>query len=131
MQQDLFILEVEPQLFQRIKAIESARWGSLPFVPNLQLEPTPVQFDQYISWCPPAKFEFFDGKPQISYKRGTKRVLSLLLMTFGLASVVKVQALKQRVAWEQQDEQRKAEWWRLARQAATMLRSSLVSSEWE
>ncbi len=128
-QQTLFILEAEPQPFQRIGAIESETWGSLPFVPMLQLEPTPIRFEQYISWCPAAKFEFFNSKLQISYKRGTKRVLGLLLMTFGLASVVKVlppqvwvQALKQRVVWEQQDEQRKAEWWWLARQAATVLR---------
>jgi Uma2 family endonuclease len=128
-QHKLFILEADPQPFQRIKAIESTKWGSLPFVPNLQLEPTPIRFEEYISWCPRAKFEFFDGKPQISYKRGTKRVLGLLLMTFGLASAVKVlppqawvQALKQRVAMEQQDERRKAEWWTLARQAATILR---------
>jgi hypothetical protein len=50
-------------------------------------------------------------------------------MTFGLASAVKVlplpawiQALKQRVLWEQEDEQRKTKWWQLARQAATILR---------
>lgn len=128
-QQTLFTLEAEPQPFRRIEAIESEKWGSLPFVPVLQLEPTPIRFEEYISWCPAAKFEFFNGKPQISYKRGTKRLLGLLLMTFGLASVVKVlppqvwvQALKQRIAWEQQDEHRKAEWWRLARQAATVLR---------
>ncbi|MBD2068664.1 Uma2 family endonuclease [Leptolyngbya sp. FACHB-671] len=128
-QPKLFVLETEPQSFQRIKVIESAQWGSLPFAPHLQLEPTLIQFDEYISWCPPAKFEFFDGKPQISYKRGTKRVLELLLMTFGLASAVKVlppqawvQALRQRVLSMQQDEQRKAEWWQLAQQAASVLR---------
>lgn len=104
-------------------------WGTLPFDPKLQLEPTLIRFEEYISWCPGAKFEFFDGKTQISYKRGTKQVLALLLVTFGLASAVKVlppqawmQALKQRVLWEQEDKQRKTEWWQLARQAATMLR---------
>lgn len=128
-QQELFLLEAEPQPFQQIEAIESIQWGSLPFTPNLQLEPTPIRFEEYISWCPRAKFEFFNGRTQISYKRGTKRVLGLLLMTFGLASAVKVlppqawiQALRQRVMLEQQDEKRKAKWWELARQAATILR---------
>ncbi len=128
LQQDLFTLEADPQPFQRLEKIESAKWGTLPFDPKLQLEPASIRFEEYISWCPGAKFEFFDGKIQISYKRGTKQVLALLLMTFGLASAVKVlppqawiQALKQRVLWEQEDEQRKTKWWQLARQAATML----------
>ena len=166
-QQDLFILEGEAQPFRRIESIKREEWGSLTFMPQLRLEPMSIRFEEYISWCPRAKFEFFKGKPQISYKRGTKQVLGLLLirfeeyiswcprakfeffkgkpqisykrgtkqvlglllMTFGLASAVKllppqawVQALKQRVTLENQDEQRKEAWRRLARQAATILR---------
>ncbi|MDJ0704653.1 MAG: Uma2 family endonuclease [Leptolyngbyaceae cyanobacterium MO_188.B28] len=128
-QQDLFILEREAQPFHRIETIKREEWGSLPFAPQLQLKPTPIRFEEYISWCPRAKFEFFKGKPQISYKRGTKQVLGLLLMTFGLTSTVNllppqawVQALKQRITLENQDEQRKAAWRQLAQQAATILR---------
>lgn len=128
-QPDLFVLEAEPQPFQRIEAIESEQWGSLPFAPHLGLDPTPIRFEEYISWCPRAKFEFFDGKPQISYRRGTKQVLGLLLMTFGLANAVRllppqawIEALRQRLTLEQEDEQRKTHWWQLARQAASILR---------
>lgn len=128
-QQDLFVLEAEPQPFKKIESIEREEWGSLSFAPQLQLESTPIRFEEYISWCPRAKFEFYNGKLHINSRKGTQHVLGLLLITFGLASAVKVlppqawvQALKQRVALEQQDAQRKAEWWQLARRAATILR---------
>ncbi|NJL40162.1 MAG: Uma2 family endonuclease [Leptolyngbyaceae cyanobacterium RM2_2_4] len=127
-EQEAFVVETSAQPYQKVKEMEGPEWGSLPFQPQLSLSPTPIRFEEYISWCPEAKFEFFDGKPQIGYKIGTKHVLGMLMMTFGLVSAVQVlppqtwiAALRQRLDLEQQDAQRKAAWWQLARQAAERL----------
>lgn len=116
--------------YQRVRGTGGYEWGSLPFAPRLDLAPVPIQFEEYVSWCPEAKFEFFDGKPQIGYKTGSQHLIGLLLMTFGLASAVQVlppqawiAALRNRLELEQQDHQRKADWWEIARQAAELLRS--------
>ncbi len=128
--QEVFIVETPAQPYQRVKETDGPEWGSLPFQPRLELAPVPIRFEEYISWCPEAKFEFFDGKPQIGYKIGTQHLLGMLLMTFGLASAVQVlppqawiAALKQRIEMEQQDTQRKEAWWQLARQATNLLRN--------
>lgn len=128
--QEMFILEALEQPFGRIPSQnDGLGWGCLLFTPDLQLEPVPIAFEQYICWCPEAKFEFWDGKPQIGGDRGIRNLIGMLLMTFGLASSVKVlppevwvNALRERVALEQQDNERKAAWWNIARQAAALLR---------
>ncbi len=129
-EQDLFIVETPAQPYQRVRETDGPKWGSLSFQPRLELTPVPLRFEEYISWCPEAKFEFFDGKPQIGYQIGTKHLIGMLLMTFGLASAVQVlppqawiAAIKHRIAMEQQNSSRKAEWWQLARQAADLLRN--------
>ena len=130
--QEMFILEVPKQPFQRIPSYnDGLGWGCLPFSPDLQHEPVPIAFEQYICWCPEAKFEFWDGKPQIGSEKGIRNLIGMLLMTFGLASSVKVlppeawvNALRSRVALEQQDNERKAAWWNIARQAAALLRET-------
>ena len=106
-----------------------AGWGSLLFTPNVQLEAVPIAFEEYISWCPEAKFEFIQGKPLIGSTLGTRNVLAMLLMTFGLESTVKllppsawIQGLRQRLEQNRQDANRKADWWTTAQQAATSLR---------
>ena len=105
--QEVFIVETPAQPHQQVKETDGPEWGSLPFQPRLELAPVPIRFEEYISWCPEAKFEFFDGKPQIGYKIGTLHLLGMLLMTFGLASAVQVlppqawiAALKQRIEME-------------------------------
>lgn len=77
----------------------------------------PVNFEEFISWAPRAKFEFMDGKPLIESRLGTRNVLAMLMMTFGL-SVVKllppqswIQGLRQRLEWERHNAERKDEWW--------------------
>lgn len=104
-------------------------WGCVSFAPQVKLEPVPISFEQYIAWCPEAKFEFWDGKPQIGSKIGIRNLVGMLLMTFGLAEVVKVlppvqwvSALNETITFLQDDTQRKAAWWSLAHQAAAMLR---------
>jgi Uma2 family endonuclease len=125
-----FKVEQPVEGFQRSHAEEGPQWGSLLFIPNIQPSPVPIAFEEYISWCPRAKFEFIEGKPLIGSTPGTRNVLAMLLMTFGLESAVKLlppqawlEGLRQRLDWEQHDAERKAEWWTLARQAAERLRT--------
>ena len=79
-------------------------------------------------WCPEAKFEFVNGRPDIGGREGIKGLAGMLMMTFGLAEVVKlahprdwVAALlaQRRVA---ADPNHKADAWKLARDTATFLR---------
>jgi hypothetical protein len=111
-------------------------FGELPFQPDIQLEPTPISFEQYICSSPEAKFEFFEGKPDIGGKTGIRNLIGMLLMTFGLKSSIKVlpptvwcDALLNRLNLERQDEQRKAEWWRKAREIAAIIRESFAFSK--
>lgn len=130
--QTLFTLETPEQPFQKIPSVDdNLGWGRLAFNPNLQLEPTSISFEQYICWSPEAKFEFWDGRPQIGGELGVRNLIVMLLMTFGLASSIKVlppqawiSAIKERYLLEQQDRERKAKWWEIARQAADILRSN-------
>ncbi|NEQ24885.1 MAG: Uma2 family endonuclease, partial [Microcoleus sp. SIO2G3] len=132
LEQDLFHLESPQQPAQKLPAIENGlSWGRLAFAPDVQLDPTPLSFEQYICWAPPAKFEFWEGKPRIGGDRGIRNLIGMLLMAFGLTSSVRVlppqawiSALRQRLAWEQSDRDRKAQWWQLAQQVAALLRSS-------
>lgn len=125
-----FKVEQPVEDFQRVDAEEGPQWGSLLFIPNIQPSPVPIAFEEYISWCPRAKFEFIEGKPLIGSTPGTRNVLAMLLMTLGLESAVKllppqawIEGLRQRLKWEQNNAERKAEWWQLARQAAERLRT--------
>ena len=125
-----FKVEQPVENFQRSHAEEGPQWGSLLFIPNIQPSPVPIAFEEYISWCPRAKFELIEGKPLINSTPGTRNVLAMLLMTFGLESAVKllppqawIEGLRQRLDWEQHDGERKAASWQLARQAAERLRT--------
>jgi len=128
LESSLFVVEQQIEGFERQSGDEGPHWGSLLFIPNIQIDPVPISFEEYISWAPRAKFEFIEGKPLIESTPGTRNVLAMLLMTFGLASVVKLlppqawlQGLRQRLAWERHDADRKAAWWAIARQAAEIL----------
>lgn len=129
LEQKIFTLEVPKQPYQRISGIKDGLgWGRLAFAPDLQLTPTPISFEEYICWAPQAKFEFWHGKPQIGGEIGIRNLIGMLLMTFGLRSSIKVlpplawiSAIKQRFLLEQQDSERKAQWWKLAHQAANIL----------
>ncbi|MEO1122995.1 MAG: Uma2 family endonuclease [Cyanobacteria bacterium J06639_16] len=130
LESSLWVVEQRVAGFERPLAEEGPQWGSLLFIPNIQVEAVPISFEEYISWAPRAKFEFIKGKPLIGSTPGTRNVLAMLLMTFGLAIAVKllpprawIQGLRQRLAWERCDADRKAEWWAIARQAAERLRT--------
>ncbi|MGP1383014.1 MAG: Uma2 family endonuclease [Thainema sp.] len=125
-----FVVEQRVEDFERLAGDDGPKWGSLLFIPNIQVNPVPISFEEYISWSPRAKFEFMQGKPLIDSTLGTRNVLAMLLMTFGLASAAKLlppqawlQGLQQRLEWERHDVTRKAEWWAIARQAAEILRT--------
>ena len=134
---ELFRLEVAPSSDRsRIHFPENGLgWGELPFQPDIQLEPTPISFEQYICWSPEAKFEFFEGKPDIGGKTGIRNLIGMLLMTFGLTSSIKVlpptvwcDALLHRLNLERIDQQRKTEWWQKAGEVAAIIRESFAPS---
>jgi len=61
----------------------------LPFAPDVRLMPTPITFEQFISWAPEAKFEWMEDRPHIGGGTDTNLHLTgLLLMTFGLTEAV-------------------------------------------
>ena len=93
-----------------------------------QLEPEAISFDDYIYWCPEAKFELIDGRPWLGGHEGIQGLLGLLLKTFGLLEVVTlahpkewVEALLQAQSEEANQDRRQA-WWKAAQQQAEFLR---------
>jgi len=69
---------------------DALRWDSVSFAPRIGLQPVPIRFDEFISWCPEAKFEDLGGGLVIGGSEGARRCLGLLLMTFGLVEAVKL-----------------------------------------
>jgi len=65
-------------------------WDSLPFIPRAELQPVPIRFEEYISWCPRAKFEHDGMGTIIDSHEGTRRVSGMLLMTFGITETVRL-----------------------------------------
>ena len=108
---------------------ETWEWEWQPLTLPLGPRPTPITFDQYITWCPEAKFELLDGKPHIGGWEGTRNSLGLLLMTFGLEEALALQhphdwiaALLAAEREQLNDAGRRDAWWSVARQAAVLLR---------
>jgi Uma2 family endonuclease len=65
-------------------------WDSVSFAPRVGLQPVPIRFEEFISWCPEAKFENLGSGLVIGGSEGARRCLGMLLMTFGLVEVVKL-----------------------------------------
>lgn len=83
----------------KASARKAPRWAdkdayhnpSLPFSPDIRLSPTPISFEQFMSWAPEAKFEWDGEKPHIGGGTDTNLHLTgLLLMTFGLTETVRL-----------------------------------------
>jgi Uma2 family endonuclease len=113
----------------RLKAIRDDAWGSVPFAPRIELIPEPISFKEFLAWAPEAKFEWWDDRPQICGREGTRNTLGMLLMTFGLTEAVRlchprewVEALGRRREAIASDRRRKADWWEVAREAARVMR---------
>ncbi len=105
---------------------EALGYGSVPFAPRIALEPVSIRFDEFISWCPEAKIEGGEDRLEIG---DTRKYLGMSLMTFGLTETVKLlhprqwlTALMEAERDESNDAARKAEWWKIARKAAALLR---------
>jgi Uma2 family endonuclease len=101
---------------------EAWTWEWRPLTQPIDLRPTPISFEQYLSWCPEPKFELIDGRPYIGGWEGTRNVLGMLLMTFGLTEVVQllhpsawVAALAAEEAAHLRDDERRDAWWGVAR----------------
>ncbi len=117
-----------PRLERLSKAGEGVDWSKALLKFPIALEPTAISFDDYIYWCPEAKFEFMNGRPEIGGRDGIKGLAGMLMMTFGLTEVVKLahpqdwitalSAQRQRAA----DPNQKQAWWKLARETAMFLR---------
>lgn len=99
---------------------------------NLPVGPhqTPIAFEDYVRWCPEAKFEWLDGKPHIGGWTGTRNVLGLLLKTFGLTESMRllhprewVVGLLAEEAAQANDAQQRERWWNEVQRAAELLRA--------
>jgi Uma2 family endonuclease len=75
---------------RRPKGGGGIQWDEVPFRPRVDLGPVPIRFDEYISWCGRAKFERSGAGIEIGGSEGTRRVAGMLLMTFGLAEIVRL-----------------------------------------
>ena len=122
----VFVSESQPEKGAAANSKDGLGYGNLPFAPRLGLEPTAIHFDEYISWCPEAKFEYGNNRIEIA---GMREFLGLLLMTVGLMETVSllpprqwVEALLTAEEEERHDAARKEDWWRIAREVAALLR---------
>lgn len=113
----------------RVDHRERWTWEWRPYTPPVTLQSTPISFVQFIDWCPEAKFELLEGLPHIGGWDGTRKVLGLLLMTFGLEETVRllhprewVAALLAQEAAHRNDAARRDAWWHRSREAAALLR---------
>jgi hypothetical protein len=104
-------------------------WELCPLMPGIRRQPAPISFDQYITYCPDAKFELVNGKPHIGGWVGIRNTLGLLLRTFGMDAALKllpprawVAGLLAEEAARQHDAGRRDHWWWVARQSAALLR---------
>lgn len=129
-----WIVFVEPSdislgLSTAINDRERWTWEWRSYIPPVALQPTPISFEQFIDWCPEAKFELLEGLPHIGGWDGTRKLLGLLLMTFGLEETVQflhprewLAALLEEEEARRHDAARRDAWWSRARAAAALLR---------
>jgi hypothetical protein len=126
-----FLVETSQPLASRLHGRDNGLgWGRLPFAPRLDVSPVPLRFEEYICWCPEAKFEFWDGRIQISGEEGVRNLVGMLLMTLGLVEGCRyaplsawVAALQQRRDLEARTQEVRRAWRQQAMQAASVLRT--------
>jgi len=106
-------------------------WGSLPFRPRLSPHSENIRFEEFISWCPEAKFEGVGGRLEICGRRGTRDLTGMLAMSLGMIEVCRllppldwVSALKTAGARLVRQPEIRDEWWRKARAVAAKLRET-------
>ncbi len=109
---------------------EGPGFGDKEIELRIDLDPLPLRFDEFLCWCPRAKFESDGhGAPFIGRSRwGTRGVLAMLLTTFGLTEAVTVLPpqvwVKGLVRYYDEDyaARERTAWWELARRAAALVR---------
>lgn len=103
-------------------------WDSVPFEPVVGLAATPIQPQQFIAWCPESKLEGSPFPLIGGGTWGTRNAIAMLVMTFGLVETVKllpgyewVRVLRRLEREQQQDLQKRQQWWKAARVIAQQL----------
>ena len=130
-----FIVEESRSTGRRKPALKNGMgWNSLPFEPKFDLIPIPVLFEEYICWSPEAKFEFWDGRIQISGEEGVRNMLGLILSTIGLVEACRfaplgkwLASLRRRRSMESRESEIRREWRQRAVSAAEALRAKYGS----
>jgi Putative restriction endonuclease len=118
-----------PRLERIPKMGEGVDWSRRLAKFSVGLEPVAIAFEDYVFWCPEAKFEFANGRPEIGGQDGIKGLAGMLLMTLGLLDVVRLAHPRDWVAVllqgrsQAHDPSHKAAWWKLAHEVAMFLRS--------
>lgn len=130
----LSIFDVNPWPEKRFKKTQTADQecgfnpNSVPTTFRVALEPMPISFQEFVSWCPRNKIEYVDDKIHILKMR---EIMGMFLMTLGMVETVKLLPPQQWVAalieaqaneLTEADAAKKAEWWEVAKKAATFLR---------
>jgi Uma2 family endonuclease len=126
-----FIVEATQPVSKSLRGARNGkRWGELPFESKMGLHPVRISFDEYISWCPEAKFEFWNGQIQICSDEGVRNIVGMLMMTLGMIETSRfaspsewVSAIRWRLNMEARDAELRCEWRERASQAAFLLRS--------
>ena len=129
---ELAIFDVNPWPSKQIKKTLTIdqeggfKPNSVPMNFRVALEPMPISFEEFVSWCPSNKVEYTNDKIHISKMR---EIMGMFLMTLGMVETVKLLSPQQWVtaliaaqANELTDAATKAEWWEVAKQAAIFLR---------
>lgn len=76
--------------YDKVPTQKGYGWGSVPFVPRLDLAPVAITFPEFIAWGGEVKFEMIGGKPVFGgSETTTKEWLGLLMMTLGLKETIK------------------------------------------
>jgi Putative restriction endonuclease len=89
----------------------------LPVDPRLDRYPVKLRFEEYICWCPEAKFEFWDGRIRIGGTDGVGSTTALLVASLGMIEACRqaspaewVAALMRRLDLEERDQEIRDAW---------------------
>lgn len=85
-----FLVEDAPENPGHAHSKQGWGWGRRPFSPKISLWPKKLSFADFISWCPETKIEFWNGRPQIGGREGSRNVIAMLAQTFGLVGVCRL-----------------------------------------
>ncbi|HMY76399.1 MAG TPA: Uma2 family endonuclease, partial [Blastocatellia bacterium] len=87
MEKQPFLIEDAPETPVWARSKQGWGWRRRKFAPKISLWPKTLSFADFISWCPETKIEFWDGRPQICGREGSRNVIAMLMQTFGLIEV--------------------------------------------